>query len=196
MRSRRASMARIILTACFLVVFSLARTTSAEDAAVPIALQAELLTKVAAYDKNFAARARDSARIVLLTKPNDADSVRATAQMRVALAAVDRIGGLPHEESTLNYSNGAALAALVREQHISIVYVTPGLSGDIDAIRAALNGVDVLSVTAIASDVPRGIVLGFDLVSGRPKLLVNLPQMRLQNVAFSANVLKLAKVTE
>ena len=180
----------------FAFVSALARTTSAEDAAVPIALQAELLTKVAGYDRNLAARARDVARIVLLTKPNDADSVRATAQMRVALAAVDRIGGLPHEEITVTYSTGTALASMVRDQHISIVYVTPGLSGDIDSIKTALDGVDVLSVTAIASDVPRGIVLGFDLVSGRPKLLVNLSQMRRQNIAFAANVLKLAKVTE
>jgi len=44
--------------------------------------------------------------------------------------------------------------------------------------------------------VPRGIVLGFDLVGGKPKMLVNLGQARKQHVAFMAEVLKLAKVFE
>jgi hypothetical protein len=184
------------VVACVLFVMSLAKTTSAEDAAVPIALQAELLAKVVAYDRNLPARARDRVRIALLTKPNDADSLRATAQMRGALGAIDRIAGFPHDEIAVSYAGGDALAAFVREQRISIVYVTPGFGADVDAIRRALDGVDVISASAVPGDVSRGIVLGFDLVSGKPKLLVNLPQMHRQNVAFSASVLKLAKVSE
>ena len=44
--------------------------------------------------------------------------------------------------------------------------------------------------------VKEGIVLGFDVVSGRPKLLFNLPQARLQKVALTATVLKLMTVYE
>jgi hypothetical protein len=36
----------------------------------------------------------------------------------------------------------------------------------------------------------------FDLVSGRPKILVNLTQARAQHVAFSAELLKLARIYE
>jgi len=42
--------------------------------------------------------------------------------------------------------------------------------------------------------VPAGIVLGFDLVSGRPKLLVNIEQAKKQQVSLPASVLKLMKV--
>jgi hypothetical protein len=48
----------------------------------------------------------------------------------------------------------------------------------------------------MADYVPAGIVLGFDLVSGRPKLVVNLSQARRQHVDFRAEVLKLMKVYE
>ena len=40
------------------------------------------------------------------------------------------------------------------------------------------------------------LVFGFDLVSGRPKLLLNLTQAKLQNVAMKAAVLKLMQVFE
>jgi hypothetical protein len=57
-------------------------------------------------------------------------------------------------------------------------------------------GVDVLSATGVPDYVPSGIVLGFDVVSGRPKLLVHLTQARLQKVELRADLLKLMKVFE
>jgi hypothetical protein len=54
----------------------------------------------------------------------------------------------------------------------------------------------VLSVAAVADYVREGIVLGFDVISGHPKLLFNLPQAKLQKVALKASVLKLMTVFE
>jgi len=79
---------------------------------------------------------------------------------------------------------------------VAIVFVTPGFADDVDAIRGALDGVDVLSASAVADYVPKGVVLGFDLVSGKPKLLVNLTQAKKQQVDLSSDVLKLMKVYE
>src|SRR5438874_366246 len=52
----------------------------------------------------------------------------------------------------------------------------------------------LLTASAVASQVTLGIVLGFDLVSGKPKLLVHLGQARRQHVDLSAEVLKLMRV--
>jgi hypothetical protein len=76
------------------------------------------------------------------------------------------------------------------------VYVTPGLADDVDAIAEGLTGVDVLTVSAVALHVAKGIVLGFELVSGKVKLDVNLAQARRQSVAFSAELLQFARVVE
>lgn len=189
-------MARLVAMACLALGIAFTRPTIAEDAPVPMPLEAELLARVAPYDKNMPARARDRLRIVILTKAGNDDSARAMGQLRVALGAIDRIGGLPHDEVVLPFTGKETLASLVREQHVGIVFLTPGLSADVDAIRGALDGLDVLSVTSVPTDVPRGIVLGFDLVSGKPKLVVNLTQMRRQNVAFAASLLKLMRVFE
>ena len=169
---------------------------AAEESGVPIGLQAELIAKVAAYDKNFATRAGDKAHVLIVTKSGDPDSTRAATHMQSALGSLNQVGGLPHDEATVAFTNAAALAALCKERRVAIVYLTAGFTADIDSIRGALDGVSVLSIAAIADYVPKGVVLGFDLVSGKPKLLVQLAQAKRQDVAFKAEVLKLMKVYE
>lgn len=178
------------------VILLVARWSGAEDVPVPLSLQAELLAKVAGYDKNLRARAGDKVRVLLVERPGDADSQRVVVQLRAALERIASIGDMAHEEIVTPWSGPQALATTIRERHAAIVFLSPGFAGDVEGIRDALVGVDVLSATAVSDYVPRGIVLGFDLVSSKPKLLVNLARARKQNVAFSAEVLKIAKVYE
>jgi hypothetical protein len=185
---------RVVWLLLLFALVTVVRDASAEDVPVPFALQAELLAKVAAYDRNMQARAGDRVRVLLVQKPGDDSSARAIVQMQEALGKIGTIAGLPHDEQVVAWGGAPALAQTVTAQHAAIVYLTPGFSGDVDAIRAALTGVDVLSVAAVPNYVPRGIVLGFDIVEGRPKLLVNLSQSAKQHVAFKAEVLKLMRV--
>ncbi len=168
----------------------------AEDPSVPLGLEAVLLVKVAAYDKHMPDRAGDRVRVLILSKPGNPDSARASAQMQTELGRIGQIGGRPHDEAIIAYSGGPALADACRAQHAAILFVTPGLADDIDTIRGALDGVDVLSASAVAEYVPKGVVLGFDLVSSKPKLLVNLTQAKKQRVDLAAEVLKLMRVYE
>jgi hypothetical protein len=163
---------------------------------VPVQLQAELVAKVASYDRNLPARAGDRVHVLIVVKPKDDASSRFAKHMESALGGVDKIGGLPHDEATAPYAGARALAETCKAKRIAIVYLAPGLGEEVAAIRAALEGVNVLSVAAVAGDVPKGIVLGFDLVSGKPKIVVHLAQAKRQDVQFKAELLKLAKVIE
>jgi len=186
----------LLLSAAVGAFFLGAQRARAEDVAVPVSLQAELIAKVAAYDKNLAGRAGDRVRILVLQKPESADSVRVASQMQKALSQTLDIAGLPLETLVLAFSTVDDLVSSIRTKHASIVYITPGFDGDIAAIAKNLSGASVLTVSAVASYVPKRAVLGFDLVSGKPKLVVNLTQARLQSVAFKPDVLKLMKVYE
>jgi hypothetical protein len=168
----------------------------AEDVAVPVSLQAELFIKVAAYDKNLAARAGDRVRVIILERPEVPESVRAAAQMQKALSQITDIAGIPHETQLIFFTAAADLAAAVKAKRASVVYITPGFDADIAAIAKAMTGASVLTVASLASYVPKRAVLGFDLVSGKPKLLVNITQAKAQSVAFKPDVLKLMKVYE
>lgn len=172
------------------------RPGRADGAMLPIALEASLIAKVASYDRNFVRRAGEKGNILLVTKSGNADSTATAVQMSEALANLPQVGGLPHEEIRYTYTTAAALAQQCKTKRIAIAVFGPGFDGDIAAIRAALQGVDVLTVSTVPRYVQDGIVLGFDVVSGRPKLLVHLTQARLQQVALSPDVIRLMRVYE
>ena len=177
----------------FLAVVSLAR---AEEPSVPVRLQASLLAKLAGYDRNMQSRAGDRVRVAILIKSGDTDSVRVGEEMSHALGQIPDIAGLPHDEVSLAYTNAETLPQTCATQRIAILYVTPGFDGDAAKISQALRGADVLTVSAMARYVQKGIVVGFDALGGQPRMLVHLPQAKAQHVDFQATVLKLMKVVE
>lgn len=195
MRSSRRNVLRLVVSAsASAFALSLSSTGSAQSMPVPTAAQAELIAKLAGFDRNFAARAGGKAVIILAAMPGNTDSMSAALEMKAAFARLPTVGNLPHEELVVTQSSPSALAELVRAKRAAIVYLGPGFDKQISAIRDALSSLDVLSVGGIPGYVPGGIVLGFDLVSGRPKLLIQVVQARKQKVAFPASVLSLMKV--
>lgn len=187
---------RAFAAACVLVALGVSPDASAERTGVPFDIQVKLLGKVARYDKNLRERAAGTVRILVIVDGHDAASKGAGVKLQRELAALDKIDDLPVEAKLAEYEGAEAVARLVREQHLSIVYVAPGLDGEAAKISAGLTGVDVLSVAAVDTYVSDRIVLGFELVSGKPKLVVHLAQAKSQNVAFSSAVLKLMKVRD
>ncbi|MGC4115508.1 MAG: YfiR/HmsC family protein [Myxococcales bacterium] len=167
----------------------------AEEPQVPVGVQAELLVKIAAYDRNLGARAGDQVRTLVVSKPKDADSVKTASQFLAALKTQGPIGGLPHVEEAFAFATATELAEAVKARKVAIVYLSSGFADDeLAAIGAAVADADLLTVSAVAAYVRKGVVLGFDLVSGKPKLVIDLPRANRQHVALSANVLRLMTV--
>jgi hypothetical protein len=161
---------------------------------VPAELQADLLSKLVGYDRNFPVRAGDVARVLVLVKSDSARSALSAAVIRAALSGLVKLGRVPLKVETTTYEGAAALARRCIAERVALVYVTPGFEADISELRRSLSGVDVLTVAALPEYVPEGIVLGFELQSGKPKILLNLEQAKRQKVDFAASVLKLMKV--
>jgi hypothetical protein len=170
------------------------RRAFADDVPVPIALQVELLSRIVAYDRNFSARVRGRAQVLILTQPGEPLSERVARHLEESFARVEYMGKFPHDLAVFPFADALTLTKQCRARSIDIVYVTPGLEHQLPEIVSALTGLDLLSVAASPAQVPERLVLGFDLVSGRPKVLVHLAQARLQNVAFRSDFLKLARV--
>ena len=166
----------------------------ADEVTVPIDLQVSLLSKVAPYDRNFAARAGDAARVLIVHK-GSSEAIRTAAQLEKSLSELGDIGGLPVRVQSASYASAKELAALCKAQNATIVCLAAGFQGELAAIAEALSGLNILSMT-VANEVAAGAVIGFDLVSGKPKILCNLPQARKQNVSFKPEVLKLMRVIE
>ncbi len=166
-----------------------------EDSGVPVALQVELLVKVASHDSNMAKRAGDRVLAVVLSKAGNGDSSQASSAATTALKLKSTLRGLPLVVEGALFGKAADLPALCRTKRVSIIYVTPGFTDDeVGAIGAALDGVDVLTASGVPRYIQKGIVLGFDMVSGRPKLVLSMGQARRQNVAIETAVLGLMDV--
>jgi hypothetical protein len=189
-------LSRVVAAAMALAVTLTSSMGGADDVAVPAELQATLLAKVVSYDRNLSERAGDRVHILVVGQPSNPTSMPFSRQMRQVLSSTKTFGSLPHDEEILEFTSTAALVEKCRSLHISVVYFGPGFEGDVEAIRAALEALPILTVTAVPELVPRGLVLGFDLVFGRPKLLVHLTQARRQKVDLPADVLKLMRVFE
>jgi hypothetical protein len=187
---------RRLLIGAIACVVAATQTSLAEVVAVPVSVQADLMVKVAGYDRNLPTRASGRVHVGLVVKPGNADSARVVTQMRSVLGEVRMIAGLPHDEAQIEFADAASLANACRAQGIGVLYVGPGLGEQIEEIRRALETVNVLSVAAMAEDVPRGIVLGFGLNAGKPRLLINLPQAKKQRVAIRPEVVSLMTVFE
>src|SRR5688500_18927430 len=123
---RRRLLAAAVLLKLALVLLGLAfaNSGSAQTAQLPIAVQADLMVKVVAFDRNFRARAGDKV-IVRLAAADDAASMRATMDMKSALSRVPRIADLPHEEQIIASNNPAVIAAAARDRRAAIVYLAP-----------------------------------------------------------------------
>jgi hypothetical protein len=187
--------ARRILAA-LVTVLATARSARGDTAAVPLGLQVELLSKVADYDRTLPGRAEGIVRVVVVSRHGVAESTSSAARVVNALSSLPRISGLPHEDTAIEYTDASSLAALCRARSISILYMMPGLTDVDPEVARALTGVPVLTVSATADGVPKGIVLGFDLVGAKPKLVVSLSASRNQGVRLSSEVLKIATVIE
>jgi hypothetical protein len=171
-------------------------SASAREVDVPLRLQAELLAKVVAYDGSFTARAGGHALVLIVIRAGDADSERLGERMLAELRVLAAIGGLPHAEELVRYSSAGALGEFIKVRGADVVYLSTALEGELAAIAHALDGISVLSVGVNAAYVPRRAVLGFDVESGKPKLVVNLGQARRQAVAFPPELLTLARVIQ
>jgi hypothetical protein len=188
---------RVWLTGALLLSAALiAESTAAQSVEVPVRLQIELLSKVAAYDRNFAERARGRVQVFVIVKRGDPESERVGEQISAELKANEQLGGLPHVHERVDFASAKSLAEVCRTRGAAIVYLSTGLSEQIPAIATALDGISVLSVSASAADVRKRAVLGFDVEAGKPKLVVHLDQARRQKIAFKPELLRLARVIQ
>jgi len=186
----------VLLSVAAMAAAAAATARAGEDVTVPARVQAQLLVAVASFQSNMNLAPDGSVQILVLTKDDDAASERVARQLVGALGDMKKIARRPHHELVEPYHDAATLAATCRERRISVVYLSPGLGGAIPEVAQALRGTAVLTAGAAAGFVTRGVVLGFDLVSGRAEMLLNRTQMRALNVQFPPTLFQLMRIVE
>jgi hypothetical protein len=168
----------------------------ADSASVPLALQVDLSNKVIEYIQDPPLMSLDRIRIGIVIKSSSPESTRAGAELKAAFDRVVTAGGHPHEQSLIEWTSAKVLAEEARRRGFAVLYFTTGLDAEIGPTAAALVGQRILTIGAVDSFVASGILLGFELVSGHPKMVFNLRQARKQQVVVRAAVMKLMRIVE
>ncbi|MBI2389576.1 MAG: YfiR family protein [Deltaproteobacteria bacterium] len=163
-------------------------------ASVPPNLQAQLVVKVAAFDRNFAARAGATALVLAVQRGGDNDSTRLASAVVKSLGDLGDIAGRPKQVEILTFASATALADRIKKNKVAIAYLSTGLDDELPQVASALVGVDVLTYGATGGYASKGTVVGFDLEESKPKLVVNVARAKAQNVSFKAELLKLARI--
>jgi hypothetical protein len=185
---------RTLLLGCAVLTIHLA--SMADEPAVPLQLQVDLTVKVMEYVQQPPIRSGDVVRLAIVVKSSNAQSTHFGAELKAALDRVDTIAGLPHEQILLEWIGPSQLVDEIARSKLAIVYVAPGLDSEIPVIAQAVQGIQLVTVAAVDSYVRGGLILGFELVSGRPKMVFNLTQARQQSVVFGSAVMKLMRIVE
>jgi hypothetical protein len=165
---------------------------SRADAGVPLSLQVLLLSHLGSYDRNFKARAGAVANILVVQRRGNSDSAFEQASLVKALSELHDIGGVPIHVDQADFTDPEALAKRCRTDRIAVLYLTVGLEADLPRLAADLVNRNILTVGTTARHAENGAVVGFALEEARPRLVINLPQAKAQNVDFRADVLQLA----
>ncbi len=166
------------------------------DVSVPPRLQAQLIGKVAAYDRNVPERAGSRALVLVVRRGGNAESGRIAAALANAVVELDDVGGIAKTVESEVYAGASPLAETCKARRVSIVYLSLGLEPEIPRIADSLANVSVMSVGATGAFAEAGANLGFDLDGSRPQLVVNLRTARAQGLALRAALLRLARVID
>lgn len=194
----RRGIARLIgctLLLLLAAVSQLASASLADDATVPIDLQVDLLDRVVRFERNYSARVTDAAVVIVVHKAGVTASARAAARVAAELAHTLTLGSREVATHVHSFSSLDTLAEACRGA--AIVYFMPGFTqSELRAMVPLFVGTGVITVGADENDADYGATLGFELVSARPRIVVNLTQAREQRLDFSAQLLRLARVVQ
>ena len=193
MRRARISWRVLLLVGASAAVSVSAR---ADEASVPLQLQVELTTKVIEYMQEPPLSSTDRVRIGIVVKPGRPESERAGAELKVAFDRMPATSGHTHEQAILDWSGAKSLVEEARRLKLTVLYFTAGLDAEVAAAARALEGQGLVTITAVDSYVHSGAILGFELISGHPKMMFNLAQAKKQGVALRAAVMKLMRIVE
>ena len=185
---------RVWLTATALLALTAVAPCFAEEMTAPANIQARILTLLVANERNFAKRASHEVVIHLVEVPGDHDSQHAVQQMRAKLADMGDLDGRRIQVEIVQFADAQSLVASSRAKNVNALYISPGMGNHVAAIARALGGTGILSFAAVESYVQLGAVVGVSIISGRPKMSINLAQARSQGLDIPSAILALAKV--
>lgn len=172
-----------------------ASVATTESMPVPGEVQIPLLLKVLTYDRNFQLKAIRGLKVGIVYSSKDKESVKARDEIVKAFAAFS--GTVKQTTMTtvpIDFVDAAAFEKAVKSTEVNVFYLCPGTAASIEAITKLSHVARITTITGVPSYVEKGIAIGIDVKTGKPQILINLPNSKSEGSQFDASLLRIAAI--
>ena len=180
---------------CLALLLS-ARSVHAQGMDVPASIQIPLLYKILTFDRNFAAREGDELVIGILYQEGFRSSVVARQEVEDAMRSAGTVGSRKVRSVAIEQGATPDIAAALRQEGITVLYVTPLRGVSLTPILRAARAARVMTFTGVPPYVERGVAVGIGLEQARAMILDNLTAAKAEGSDYNAQLLRVAKVVE
>jgi hypothetical protein len=162
----------------------------AQDVPVPAGVQIPLLLKILTFDRHLSDATEPLVVGVVFQRRNRA-SAAIGEEVRGLLAAAAR----PIRVVVIDLDETRDLRGTLLRETVRVVYVAPLQAVSVSTVAEATRGEGVVSLTGVPRYVEQGLAVGIDMSDSRPRIVINLAASRAEGAEFSAELLKLARLT-
>jgi hypothetical protein len=166
----------------------------AQETHVPIVLQVELLARLLWYERGLQTNASKEIVVLVIERRGDPDSQHTAAQLSAQLDRIKELGGKNISHTRVTYESAEQIGRICEQRRPYLIYFSKGLGGVAKDLARILQDRVLLTVSTDRYDPGRGVVLGFELESSKPRIVLDLQQARAHKLNFSAQVLRVVRV--
>lgn len=185
---------RIMMLVLILAGPTLAAPPEEQDMTVPLDVQVQLMARIFSFDRAMAARVKEGLTVGILYQERFRTSVNTADEVEDLLAGAAWPADRTVEVVRIAWENRADAERALREHHISILYVAPLRSVNLQEVGEMCCTQRVPAFTGVPEYVHEGIPLGVARRGGKAAILVNLPAARRAGADLSSQVLHIAEV--
>lgn len=163
---------------------------------MPAAIQAQILVKVASFDRSLVGSSRPEIVIGILYQRNLRESLEVQEEFVRTVGGLSRrsIGNKPLRVVALDWTGDTDIGNLLSREKIDILYVAPLRSVSIADVAAAARARGVRTWSSVPAYVEKGLSLGVGIRDDRPMILVNRAAAIAEGADLSSQLLNMARL--
>lgn len=196
-RRRRPALRAFFATLALLFVAlpGPAPSLSAQEMAVPMAIQTSVFFRVLEYDRDLADRVGDELVIGVAYQLRNRASLNARDEL-VASGGEATVMGIPIRYVEFPLLADNSLADSLRAHQVDVLYISPLRSVRVEDVISAATEQGALTWTGVLEYCELGVAVAIGERGGRPEIVINLDAARAAGARFSAQLLKLARLVD
>ena len=178
-----------------LVAVALAASLAAADE-VPLQLQVQLLSKMSTLI-DLPPGVSSTIKVLVIYPGTFHTPSRGAQTLASAIEQVGQFGSLKAEAKLARFVDTKKFEAALAAEKPQFIYLAPELKEQAvrDLVEASATS-EAITISSVGDYVKLGVVLGFSLEEAKPRVLLNLKQVRKQHIVLHSGLTRHAVIVE